>query len=70
YTVPPTVHLKMKYHGKKNGVVTIEADMIGAKKCHNTMQKAISTAAEGHRSKATPMETLLVKEKQKLKYHG
>ncbi|MCI36054.1 hypothetical protein A2U01_0057276, partial [Trifolium medium] len=38
--VPSTVHMKMKYHNEKGEVVTIEADMVGANKCHQTMQKA------------------------------
>ncbi|MCI93535.1 hypothetical protein A2U01_0114833, partial [Trifolium medium] len=29
----------MKYHDEKGEVVTIEADMAGAKKCHQSMQK-------------------------------
>ncbi|MCI09265.1 hypothetical protein A2U01_0030349, partial [Trifolium medium] len=37
--VPSTVHMKMKYHNDKGEVVTIEADMVRAKKCHQTMQK-------------------------------
>ncbi|MCI34719.1 hypothetical protein A2U01_0055939, partial [Trifolium medium] len=39
--VPSTVHLKMKYHDEKGGVVTIEADMDGAKKCHQSMHKTV-----------------------------
>ncbi|MCI07457.1 hypothetical protein A2U01_0028526 [Trifolium medium] len=38
--VPSTVHLKIKYHGDKGGVVTIEEDMIGAKKWHKSTHKA------------------------------
>jgi hypothetical protein len=39
--VPSTVHLKMKYHGKNDQVVTIWADLVGAKRCHKALKKAV-----------------------------
>ncbi|MCI83433.1 hypothetical protein A2U01_0104709, partial [Trifolium medium] len=36
---PLTVHLKMKYHDERGGVVSIKADMAGAKKCHQSLHK-------------------------------
>ncbi|MCI63641.1 hypothetical protein A2U01_0084898, partial [Trifolium medium] len=63
--VPSTVHLKMKYHNDEDGVVTIEADMVGAKKCHQNMQKATDTTTRGRNDKSTPIKTSTVKEKGK-----
>ncbi|MCH81098.1 hypothetical protein A2U01_0001877 [Trifolium medium] len=56
--VPSTVHLKMKYHNDEDEVVTIEADMVGAKKCHHNIQKAANT-------KSTTAKTPRIKEKEK-----
>jgi len=38
-TVTSTVHLKMKYHNKIRYVVTIHADLNGAKRCYNAWGK-------------------------------
>ncbi|MCI96854.1 hypothetical protein A2U01_0118154, partial [Trifolium medium] len=44
--VTSTMHLKMKYHNDEDEVVTIEADMVGAKKCHQNIQKATTPPQE------------------------
>ncbi|MCI95593.1 hypothetical protein A2U01_0116891, partial [Trifolium medium] len=62
-------HLKMKYHDERGGVVTIEVDMAGAKKCHQSIHKTAKKTAKGQQSNTTPMETLLAEEKQKSKHH-
>ncbi|MCI77176.1 hypothetical protein A2U01_0098446, partial [Trifolium medium] len=46
-------------------VVTKEADMVGAKRCHQNMQKATDTTAGGRNDKSTPVKTPTVKEKGK-----
>ncbi|MCI94565.1 hypothetical protein A2U01_0115863, partial [Trifolium medium] len=56
-------------HDEKGGVVTIEADMAGAKKCHQSMHKAAKKTAKGQQSNTAPMETLPEEEKQKSKHH-
>ncbi|MCI41822.1 hypothetical protein A2U01_0063056 [Trifolium medium] len=63
--VPSMVHLKMKYHNDEDGVVTIEADMVGARKCHQNIQKAANTIAEGKNDKSISVKTPNVRAKGK-----
>ncbi|MCI46903.1 hypothetical protein A2U01_0068144, partial [Trifolium medium] len=67
--VPSAVHLKTKYHDEKGGVITIEANMTGAKKCHQSMHKTAKKTAKWQQSNTTPMETLPAEENQKPKHH-
>jgi hypothetical protein len=43
----------MKYHDKRDKIVTIEVDMTGARKCHKNMHRAINTATKEQQEKAT-----------------
>ncbi|MCI55197.1 hypothetical protein A2U01_0076447, partial [Trifolium medium] len=63
--VPSMIHLKMKYHNDEDEVVTIEANMVGAKRCHQGMQKATNTTAGGRNDKSTSVNTPTVKENGK-----